>query len=246
MSELEQEDYDLRFEWGLNGVLTHAKQADTVVIVDTLSFCTAVDVAVSRGAVVYPYRVKDKTAENYAQQKKATLAVSRSKVTASNPYSLSPASYRNTENGERIVIPSPNGATLVLAAAEYCPNVIAGCIRNASAVANKAAELGQTIAIIAAGERWQDESLRPAVEDMIGAGAILAAIKNRTPSPEVQLAINAFEGNKHNIQQVLQECVSGRELVKRGYIDDVFIASELDVSQSVPIHTDGVLQASLM
>ena len=147
MSEFEQENYDLRFEWGLNGVLTHAKQADTVIIVDTLSFCTAVDIAISRGAVVYPYHVKDKTAESYAQKKKASLAGSRSKITASNPYSLSPASYRSTENGERIVIPSPNGATLVLAAIEYCPNVITGCIRNASAVANKAVELGQTRAL---------------------------------------------------------------------------------------------------
>lgn len=55
-----QDGFDVRFEWGPTG--TAAVEADAVVTVDVLRFTTAVDVAVSRGATVFPYRWKDASA----------------------------------------------------------------------------------------------------------------------------------------------------------------------------------------
>jgi len=51
--------------------------ADVLIIVDVLSFSTCVEVAVSRGARVFPYRWKDETAREYATQVGAELAVQR-------------------------------------------------------------------------------------------------------------------------------------------------------------------------
>jgi 2-phosphosulfolactate phosphatase len=59
----DQSEYDIRCEWGLNGVVNLGAMCDAVVIVDVLSFSTCVDVAVERGAVVYPYRWRDAQAE---------------------------------------------------------------------------------------------------------------------------------------------------------------------------------------
>ncbi|MFH1687815.1 MAG: 2-phosphosulfolactate phosphatase [bacterium] len=243
MSHSNQNHYSLRFEWGLQGIEALADAADVIVVVDTLSFCTAVDVAVSRAAIVYPYRFRDDTASAFAHKKGASLATHRTKVDLINPYSLSPASFVNVTAGERIVLPSPNGATLLVAAAERCSHVIAGCLRNASAVASAAANLGRSIAVIAAGEQWQGDhgGLRSAIEDLLGAGAILSAITGRTLSPEAEIAVAAFDAVRDDLPRVLHDCTSGRELIEMGFPDDIAIAAELNVSKTVPVLRDGAL-----
>src|SRR5690349_23515014 len=67
-----------------------------------------VDVAVTRGAVVFPYSWRDESATEYARLRDAYLAAH----VRSEGYSLSPASLREIPAGYRIVMPSPNGAAL--------------------------------------------------------------------------------------------------------------------------------------
>ena len=52
----DQSEFDLRFEWGPRGVEMLAPVSDAVVIVDVLTFSTAVVVVAARGAAVFPYR----------------------------------------------------------------------------------------------------------------------------------------------------------------------------------------------
>jgi len=51
---------------------------------------------------------------------------------------------------------------------------------------------GTKIAVIPAGERWQDGNLRPAWEDLITAGSILSYLDG-SRSPEAEAAISAFQ-----------------------------------------------------
>jgi 2-phosphosulfolactate phosphatase len=140
---------------------------------------------------------------------------------------------------ERIVLPSPNGAALSLQTGDT-PTLTA-CLRNASAVARAAAGLGRHIAVIAAGERWPSGSLRPALEDWLGVGAVVAALDGYR-SPEADAACRSFEAVSTRIGSTLLECVSGRELVERGFAEDVAIASELNVSSRAPVLRDGAFQ----
>ena len=240
----DQNAYRERFEWGLAGVQRLAALADFVVIVDVLSFTTAADIAVGRGALVHPFPVRGEEAERFAAEIGAELAGARSPA----GYSLSPASLTSIPAGTSLVLPSPNGATLSLAAAEANAIVLLGCLRNATAVARACRALGERVAVIAAGERWRDAGdetgrLRPGIEDLIGAGAILAALSPTNPSPEARIAIAAFEAAARDLPRFLAECASGRELTERGFADDVALAAALDVSETVPRLDQGALSA---
>jgi 2-phosphosulfolactate phosphatase len=214
-------------EWGTSNLASLADPHDVVVIVDVLSFSTCVEIAVSRGAAILPFPWKDNRAAGYALAHEAELAGTRGVAR----FSLSPASFLGTSPGARVVLPSPNGAALSLAA--RAPLVLAGCLRNATAVARAARAAGGRVLVVAAGERWPDDSLRPAIEDWWGAGAIVNALAGPF-SPEADAAREAFRAVARRLPVALRECVSGQELIERGFKDDVPLAAALDVSEAVP------------
>jgi 2-phosphosulfolactate phosphatase len=230
----DQQEYDIRFEWGLSGVKALAPVSDVMIIVDVLSFTTCVDIVVGNGGYVFPYRGKAEALAEYARSVGA-LSASRTRQRES-AYSLAPSSLLAIPEGTRLVLPSPNGSTLSLATGGV--HTLAGCLRNAKAVATKASQLGKRISVIAAGERWQDGSLRPALEDLIGAGSIMVHL-NRPSSPEAEMAVAAFLNAESNLLDTLLRCGSGKELVGRGFKEDVRLASELNVSSSAPLLVDG-------
>lgn len=83
------------------------------------------------------------------------------------------------------------------------------------------------------GERWPDGSLRPALEDWLGAGAILRWLRGRR-SPEADAAVALFDAHSDRLVETLDACGSGRELDGRGHARDKLIAGALDVSSCVP------------
>lgn len=225
----DQQEFQVRCEWGEQGVAVLAPVSDVIIIVDVLSFSTSVDIAVERGAKVYPFGWKDQRAADFAASINAELADPQRKQ---GKYSLSPASLMQIHPGTRIVLPSPNGATLTLAARPK--PVLAGCLRNVRAAARAAAQYGDRIAVVAAGERWaQDHSLRPCFEDLIGAGAIISHLAGSL-SPEAMAAVAAFEAAKSDLRNLVRRCGSGRELIERGFPEDVDLAAQLDISESAP------------
>ena len=230
-----QTSYRIRFEWGAEGVRQLAPHSEVVVIVDVLSFTTCVDVAVSRDAVVFPYRYKDDSAIAFAQSVGALLAGKRGQVP-----SLSPASLLSLAPQSRLVLPSLNGSTCTRIAQQFGVPVIAGCLRNARTVSEFVHRQypQAAVTVIACGEQWPSGMLRPAVEDVMGAGAILSQFDPAELSPEAKTAVAAYQSLKSDVATILAECASGRELVAKAFPEDVAVASELNVSQTVPIFED--------
>ena len=218
----DQREYRIRFEWGERGLSALADAGPSAfVIVDVLSFSTCVVVAVERGAEILPYRWKDSSAERYAHEHAAVLAGS-----SSSPYSLALESLSVIPHGTRLVLPSPNGSTLAFAAADR-GMVIAGCLRNCSAVSSFLNRQLGPVAIIAAGERWPDGSLRPCFEDMVGAGAIIARLTG-SRSPEADSALAVYQAAEGRLEPALLGCSSGREHAEKGHPERVAIAAALD------------------
>ena len=112
--------------------------------------------------------------------------------------SLRPSSLLGLAAGTRLALPSPNGGTLCAAAADRgrggVRRVPAQRLRGGRR--GRRAAAGGPIGLVPAGERWPDGTLRVAAEDLIGAGAIAAALPAaaRSPRPSSPSPVHARPG----------------------------------------------------
>jgi 2-phosphosulfolactate phosphatase len=232
--EFNQSEFNIKLEWGLPGIEQLTPVSDVIIIVDVLSYSTCVDIALNNGAVIYPYKYKDDSAIQYAKLLGAELGgFDRN----SKSYTLSPLSLKKIPSGTKLVLPSPNGSTLSLGTGSI--PTICGGLRNAKAVAEYAMSMGKNISVIPAGEKWQEQflsggSIRFAIEGLIGAGAIISYLKGSL-SPESKSALAVFESVKENLLEEIKNCCSGKELIERGFEEDVNLACEINVSDCVPV-----------
>ncbi|GHB80582.1 hypothetical protein GCM10010306_088610 [Streptomyces umbrinus] len=243
----------VRFEWGPAGAGRLVTEAACLVIVDVLSFTTTVSVAVGQGIRVLPFwmptdpattaerTASQKAAASYAQLCDARLAVARTAVTPDNPWSLSPTHLRRAPYVARLVLPCPNGAAITAALSPRAL-VVAACLRNITAVGSWLTARGygtpeQPVAVIAAGEQWPDGTLRPALEDLFGAGALICDLHAQGAGPlsaEAAAAKAAYEGTA-DLTRAVAASVSGRQLTAAGFTEDVAIATEEDTCALVPV-----------
>lgn len=224
-------------EWGLAGIEALRERVAVFVIVDVLSFSTAVDVAVSRGAIVYPFPYGEQVAAQIAADRVGAV-LAQPRRAGGGQFSLSPVTLSAVPRGTKLMLPSPNGSRLSVVCGDI--PVLTGCLRNAAAVAKSARTIasGGAVGVVPAGERWPDGSLRPAIEDLLGAGAILDRM-GLPCSPEAQVARDAYRTARQELANLIRASVSGRELVDRGFSGDVELALEQDVSTSAPILAEG-------
>jgi 2-phosphosulfolactate phosphatase len=227
-----QAEYNIRCEWGEKGVLELAPVSDVVIIIDVLSFSTSVEIATNQNVVVFPYRWKDETSYSYAKSVEAQVADDKNV----NGFKLSPMSLQNLPADLRLVLPSPNGSTLSLSTGPTW--TLLGSLRNCEAVARSAMAKGRNIAVIPAGERWEDNTLRPCFEDLVGAGAIIRYLEGKR-SPEAMVAATAFESASSNLHGLMSGCISGKEKIDRHEEGDIRLASDINASACVPILTGG-------
>ncbi|MFC8682456.1 2-phosphosulfolactate phosphatase [Microbacterium ureisolvens] len=215
-SPFDQHRYQVRHDWGIDG-LRRLAPADVVVVVDVLRFSTTVTDALARGESV----------------------------------GLDAAAHAV----------SINGAALADAAGDSPAVVLLGCLRNAAAVARAVLAIQHeraartSIAVIAAGElagRDPGAPLRFAIEDQLGAGAIidaLGALGIDHTSPEAAAACESFRGLRGALRHLLTASGSGQELLLRqdpqsgSARDEVLNAAAVDAASVVPVLRDGVFVA---
>jgi 2-phosphosulfolactate phosphatase len=244
----DQHDFEIRCEWGQAGLAALLPHCDAIVIVDVFSFSTSVDIATGNGALVYPHTRAGEPEVDLARA--AALGAHLAGTDPQAGYSLFPSTLLEIPPGTRLLLPSLNGAVLSLATG--AKPTFAGCLRNARVVARAAAQAAGSgagrIGVIPAGERWPEESLargvlRPALEDLLGAGAIAQHLPGRR-SPEAWLAVAAFQQFQPDLPGCLRDCASGRELRMRGHHREIELAAALDVSDHAPRLIEGAYRSS--
>lgn len=245
-SAFTQASAGVRFEWGAVGAGLLAEACAILVVVDVLSFSTATNVAVERGTRVHPFPWRGEDARAYGGRVGAVVASGRRAATAAHPWSLSPAALRRAPVVGNLVLPSPNGSTICAAATSTGAEVVAACLRNAGAVATWLRAQGygtadRPVGVIAAGERWPDATLRPALEDLIGAALVIDGLAAQPDglSVEAAVAVAVLDGVP-DLAAAVRGCGSGRELIAAGFGEDVEVAVEINQSEVVPLLHGGV------
>ena len=212
----DQSRYQVRLDWGLDA-LARLAPADVVVVVDVLRFSsTAIDV-VDRGEEM----MLDDTA--------FAVSLNGARVAAAAAAAAEPEPV-----GPHALEDEPAGSIVLLAG-----------LRNASAVAQAIADEQSrrgrrtSVAVIPAGELGHGGApLRFAVEDLLGAGAVIDALATRGidhSSPEAATAGEAFRGLRGAVRHLLTASGSGQELIENDLRPDVVRAAEVDASDAVPV-----------
>lgn len=225
----------VELDWGAHGARRLAATCQAVVVVDVLSFSTLVSVLVRRGCAVVPLGRDDQP------DPAVPAAVARGEESPERPWSLSPARLLQAPLPQRLTLPSPNGSLLTtLLASSRLYTVVAGCPRNAAAVARWLAAAGVgRLGLLAAGEREPDGALRPALEDLLGAGAVAEHLQDAVLAPDAEAARAAWPALRPTLAAALLACPSGQELVAIGYAEDVRVAAQTDADDVVPLLVDG-------
>ena len=221
-----QSSYQVRFEWGSEG-LARIAPADVVVAVDVLRFSsTLADVTATGGAVTLADAIE--WSKNGAD------------IVRAASLSAAPATTENPDAAQQ-------------------PLVLVGGIRNAAAVARAVMTVQErrgervSVTVVAAGERDAEGELRFAVEDQLGAGAIISALSDLGidhSSPEAAVAAESFRALRRGLRHLLIGSGSGRELedgvastarMEASGIRPATVAeaAELDAVDAVPMLRDG-------
>ncbi|MGJ9412850.1 2-phosphosulfolactate phosphatase [Aeromicrobium sp. CF4.19] len=240
---LGQLGHSVRFEWGRTGGLVVGERADVAVVVDVLTFTTTLTLAVERGTVVVPHPQDEPDLAAVAAQQGAVLAGDRGSGT--DQPTVAPSSIVASDPVDRLLLPTRDGAGLCADLQSVATTVVAAGLRNAAAVASWIAREHDpqeaVVAVVAAGGRWADGSLRPALEDLWGAGAVLAALEDHEwpgLSPEAAQAADAYRLVAGREREHLLACASGQELAVAGHAGDVDLAAAVGASRVVPLLSD--------
>jgi 2-phosphosulfolactate phosphatase len=146
-------------------------------------------------------------------------------------------------------------ASLARAAEAGGAHVVVGGLRNAAAVASHVMEVQRTrgvrtsISIVAAGyadDNGDAAGLRFAVDDLLGAGAVVAALGDLGidhASPDAAVAGEGFRALGGAVRHLLTASGTGRALAADGRRDAVLAGASRDATTVVPVLRAGVVSA---
>jgi 2-phosphosulfolactate phosphatase len=138
----------------------------------------------------------------------------------------SPGQFLAAHHGATMFMCTTNGTRALLAAREAAV-LFTGAIVNASAVAAAVRAAGRDVTLLCAGTNGE-----VAMEDVIGAGAVIAALRAEQVDDIGRLSLNVFEAGRNHLAGVLSETVGGINVRQAGLSADIEFAARLD---AVPV-----------
>jgi 2-phosphosulfolactate phosphatase len=137
----------------------------------------------------------------------------------------SPGALNPTSHAGRTLFMSTTNGTRAIIAARSAKLLLIGALVNASAVARAVVKSGLDVTLLCAGTNGE-----PAIEDVIGAGAVIDAIGGGAElEPDVaQMALRLFRGARNDLRNAIAEGTGGRNVIAAGLDPDIDFAARLD------------------
>jgi 2-phosphosulfolactate phosphatase len=213
--------------------------ADTVVVIDVLRATSTIVTALTNGAAaVVPVREPDEAIavmRRIGRERVLLCGERGSHAIAGFDLDNSPASYaRDVVAGKTLVMTTTNGTRALVEAARGGVAVYCAALLNRTAIVERLAE------------STGDEGTL-SFEDLLGAGAIVAALVARDRglaiSDEARAAMTAYAASAKRLTTAVAGGTHARDLVAAGFSNDVAACARIDVSTCVPRYTDGTIVA---
>ena len=202
----------------------------TVVVFDVLRATTTMAAALAAGVEeIRVFGSLDEAARAAAADPGARILCGEENCLPPPGFDLgnSPGAFRRESHAGRTAYMSTTNGTRAILAARRARTVFAGALVNASAVARAVAAAGADVTLLCAGTGGA-----VAMEDVIGAGAVMAALGRSFPiSPDSDAALIArrlYEAAAHDLRTALIESLGGRNVIAAGLLEDIAFAARLD------------------
>ncbi len=216
----------------------HELHGKTVVVIDVFRATTTITTALESGlAAVKP--VSELAEALQLGEKGYIPAAERDGMIAPGfEHGNSPLEYRDTPGleGKTLALTTTNGTRCVHLSAS-AEDVVAGALRNRSAVARYLLAAGRDAVLFCAG--WKD---RPNLEDTAMAGALAEALSPYFANGDdaTWTALGVWEQARADLRSWARRTSHYKRLVDKGMREDVYHCLDLDPSPVVPVLRDGL------
>jgi len=153
----------------------------------------------------------------------------------------SPLEYtEEAVKGKSIILFTTNGSK-ALVRAKFSANLFVGSFCNGNSVVKKVLKTKQDLEILCSGNNGMY-----CLEDSICAGMLIEQIIAEKESVELDDASNTclilYKKNKRKLRKMLSETDHGKNLIVKGFDDDIGFAAKENTCKIVPQYIDGVLR----
>ena len=144
--------------------------------------------------------------------------------------------------GKRLILTTTNG-TRAFHTVSSGKEIMAGSFFNIGAVARRCLDLGYDLLIFPSGDGG-----RFSLEDTVCGGMLIAAILKRGQGPfsltdSSQSALILYQRFKDHLVEAFHLSTHGKDLIERGFEEDLAFCAQIDITSIVPMFRGGVIRA---
>jgi 2-phosphosulfolactate phosphatase len=221
----------------------HAEKSDlegnTAIVIDLLRATSTITAAIHNGCTqVLPVEEAEDAREKAKKLSGCGQAVTGGESDGVKlpgfDFGNSPLEYgRERIGGKSLVMCTTNG-TRAVKKSMAADTVYLGCLNNALAVAEKAAQNGRDTVIVCAGTR-----LSFSVDDVVAAGGIISRLIRIIPAGDMDdlscTALWLYEENRRNLKELIAESRPYRTLMRLDAQADIDYCLKEDIYGTVPV-----------